>query len=76
MLLGVTYLLIAKLSLCYLDPRMLGASEHLGLGLPLGVVGMDAEPGLQVCTVTLGVLEHLGVELLVGIVGLSVRGGE
>jgi len=25
-------------------------SEHLGVGLPLGVVGMSAEPVLQVCS--------------------------
>lgn len=61
------------------SPVILGISEHLGVGLPLGVVGIGAEsapPGLlllQVQTVSLGISDHLGVEIPMGVVGLGME---
>lgn len=32
------------------SPLILGVLEHLGVGLPLGVLGMGAEPVVKVCS--------------------------
>lgn len=32
------------------SPEILGVLEHLGVGLPLGVVGVGAEAAPQVCS--------------------------
>lgn len=62
---------------------ILGISEHLEFGLPLGLIRVDAEPVSQVCSgcrlkleerhasaITF-MLEHLGVGLSLGFVGLG-----
>ena len=50
LILGVSDLLGVKIPLSSCYPVILVVSEHLEVGFPLGVVGVDAKPVPQVCS--------------------------